>query len=75
MLFLWGIVHSMVSNIRPSCCCFICVCVLSVSSSVALVYVCLALGLEPGRLGCTRKGDKTTSIYNGRYVSTHNGNA
>ena len=51
------------------------VCVLSVFSSVALDYVCLALGLEPGRLGCTRKGDKTASIYNGRYVSTHNGNA
>ena len=52
------------------------VCVLSVFSSVALVYVCLALGIEPGRFGtCTRKSDKTTSIYNGRYVSTHNGNA
>jgi len=27
-------------------------------------YICL----EPGRLGCTRKCDKTTPIYYGRYV-------
>jgi len=32
-----------------------------------ILHTC-QLGLEPDRLGCTRKGDKTTPIYHGRYV-------
>jgi len=29
------------------------------------------IGIETGRLGCTRKVDKTTPIYYGRYVPIH----
>jgi len=39
-----------------------------------ILHTC-QLGLEPGRLECTRKGDKTTPIYNVRYVSIHSENA
>jgi len=39
-----------------------------VEQMIKVTFECL-IGLESGRLGCTRKGDKTTPIYYGRYVS------
>ena len=38
-------------------------------------YIFRVLGLETGRLVCTRKGDKTTPIYHGRYVPIHSEHA